>query len=155
MSSMGFSNWGFFFGAFLYLPNFFGLILYEIHYFIIIFLKNLEADTRHIFFFFFVFFIPTCIEIKIKQHIFLNVLNLKRKNVSRIRKKTFYLQFCMGTPEGHQKIEFRSLKVKKNQNFMWEFAGSTQNHKKIIEMPNQPIETKMFSKKLCVCTSKV
>jgi hypothetical protein len=61
----------------------------------------------------------------------------------------------MGTPEGHQKIEFRSLKVKKNQNFMWEFAGSTQNHKKIIEMPNQPIETKMFSKKLCVCTSKV
>jgi hypothetical protein len=24
------------------------------------------------------------------------------KNVSRIRKKTFYLQFCMGTPEGNE-----------------------------------------------------
>jgi hypothetical protein len=28
---------------------------------------------------------------------------IEKKNVSRIRKKTFYLQFCMGTPEG---IEF-------------------------------------------------
>jgi hypothetical protein len=27
----------------------------------------------------------------------------QKKNVSRIRKKTFYLQFCMGTPGG---IEF-------------------------------------------------
>jgi hypothetical protein len=26
------------------------------------------------------------------------------KNVLHIRKKTLYLQFCMGTPEGHQKI---------------------------------------------------
>jgi hypothetical protein len=25
-----------------------------------------------------------------------------KKNVSRIRKKTFYLQFCMGTPEGNE-----------------------------------------------------
>jgi hypothetical protein len=24
------------------------------------------------------------------------------KNVSRIRQKTFYLQFCMGTPEGNE-----------------------------------------------------
>jgi hypothetical protein len=28
--------------------------------------------------------------------------NYKKKNVSRIRKKTFYLQFCMGTPEGNE-----------------------------------------------------
>jgi hypothetical protein len=28
--------------------------------------------------------------------------NLKKKNVSRIRKKTFYLQFCMGNPEGNE-----------------------------------------------------
>jgi hypothetical protein len=31
------------------------------------------------------------------------IANTITKNVSRIRKKTFYLQFCMGTPEGHQK----------------------------------------------------
>jgi hypothetical protein len=33
--------------------------------------------------------------------------------VSRIRKKTFYLQFCMRTPEGHQKSIFDTPKVKK------------------------------------------
>jgi hypothetical protein len=27
---------------------------------------------------------------------------LNKKNVSRIRKKTFYLQFCMGTPDGNE-----------------------------------------------------
>jgi hypothetical protein len=31
----------------------------------------------------------------------------------RIRKKTFYLQFCMETPEGHQKSIFNTPKVKK------------------------------------------
>jgi hypothetical protein len=35
--------------------------------------------------------------------------------VSRIRKRTFYLQFCMGTPEGHQKSIFNTTKVKKNK----------------------------------------
>jgi hypothetical protein len=25
-----------------------------------------------------------------------------KKNVPRIRKKTFYLKFCMGTPEGNE-----------------------------------------------------
>jgi hypothetical protein len=30
-----------------------------------------------------------------------------------------------------------------------EFAGSTQNPKKIIGTPNLPIKTKIFSKKLC------
>jgi hypothetical protein len=29
------------------------------------------------------------------------------------RKKTIYLQNCMGTPEGHQKIIFNTPKVKK------------------------------------------
>jgi hypothetical protein len=47
----------------------------------------------------------------------------RKKNVSRIRKKTFYLQFCMGTPEGHQK-------VKKNKNtygiYPTKFASSIQ-----------------------------
>jgi hypothetical protein len=27
---------------------------------------------------------------------------IEKKNVSRIRKKTFYLLFCMGTPEGNE-----------------------------------------------------
>jgi hypothetical protein len=36
-----------------------------------------------------------------------------KKNVSRIRKKTFYLQFCMRTPEGHQKSIFNTPKVKR------------------------------------------
>jgi hypothetical protein len=57
--------------------------------------------------------------------------------VSRIRKKTFYLQFCMGTPEGHQKSIFNTQKVKKKQRYIWdlstEFAGLTQNPKKISE----------------------
>jgi hypothetical protein len=52
----------------------------------------------------------------------------------------------MGTPEGHQKIIFNTSKVKKNKNtfeiYPIKFAGSTKNHKKIIETPNQPIETK-------------
>jgi hypothetical protein len=32
-------------------------------------------------------------------------VKLLRKNVSRINKKSLYLQICMGTPEGHQKNE--------------------------------------------------
>jgi hypothetical protein len=40
---------------------------------------------------------------------------LRKKNVSRIRQKTFYLQFCMGTPEGHQKSIFNTSNVKKKQ----------------------------------------
>jgi hypothetical protein len=64
--------------------------------------------------------------------------------VSRIRKKTFYLQFCMGTPEGHQKSIFNTPKVKKNKDthgiYPTKFASSTQKHKKVIETPNQTIE---------------
>jgi hypothetical protein len=38
---------------------------------------------------------------------------IDKKNVSRIRKTTFYLQFCMETPEGHQKSIFNTPKMKK------------------------------------------
>jgi hypothetical protein len=82
--------------------------------------------------------------------------NIVKKNVSRIRKKIFYLQFCMGTPEAHHKSIFNTSKVKKkNKNthgiYPTKFAGSTQNHKKIIE----PIETKKISNKSMLSTSKV
>jgi ribosomal protein S6 len=67
--------------------------------------------------------------------------------VSRIRKKTFYLQFCMGTPEVNLQAEskilkkfqnkknlkktvFRTLEVKRGQKYArTEFAGPTQNPK--------------------------
>jgi hypothetical protein len=53
----------------------------------------------------------------------------------------------MKTPEGHQKCKFNTSKVKKTKIHMGgiyptKFASSTQNHKKIIETPNQPIEIK-------------
>jgi hypothetical protein len=38
-----------------------------------------------------------------------------QKNVSRIRNKTFYLHFCIRTPEGHQKNIFNISKVKKQR----------------------------------------
>jgi hypothetical protein len=54
--------------------------------------------------------------------------------VSRIRKKNFHLQFCIGTPEGHQKSIFNTSKVKKNKDtygiYLTKFADSTQNDKK-------------------------
>jgi hypothetical protein len=53
---------------------------------------------------------------------------IKKKNVSRIRKKTFYLQFCMGTPEGN------------------EFAGWIQNPKILEHQINQS-KRKIFQKK--------
>jgi hypothetical protein len=53
---------------------------------------------------------------------------------------------------------FRNVVVfdfwKTNHIFLY-FAGSTQNHKKIIETPNQPIETKKISNKRMFSTSKV
>jgi hypothetical protein len=55
-------------------------------------------------------------------------LKSKKKNVSRIRKKTFYLQFCMGTPEGN------------------EFAGWIQNPKILEHQINQS-EQKFSQKK--------
>jgi hypothetical protein len=45
---------------------------------------------------------------------------------------------------------------KKNKNtYPKKFASSTQNHKKFIETPNQPIETKKISMKSMFSTSKV
>jgi hypothetical protein len=38
----------------------------------------------------------------------------KKNNVSRIRTKTCNLQFCMWTPEGHQKSKFKSEKNDRN-----------------------------------------
>jgi hypothetical protein len=69
--------------------------------------------------------------------------------VSRIREKTFYLQFCMGTPEGHQKSIFKTPKGKEKDTYgiyPTKFASSTQKHKKVIETPNLPIRTKNFPK---------
>jgi hypothetical protein len=76
---------------------------------------------------------------------------LSSKIVSRIRKKIFYYQFCMGTPEGHQKSIFSISEGEKTQKFIWtEFAGSTQNPYKIIKTPNLPNEMKIFPKKVCL-----
>jgi hypothetical protein len=79
--------------------------------------------------------------------------------VSRIRKKNFYLQFCMGTPEGHQKSIFNTSKVKKHKDtygiYPTKFASSTQKHQKVIETPNQPFEIKKNSNKSMFSTSKV
>jgi hypothetical protein len=62
-------------------------------------------------------------------------------------------------PDGHQKSKFSTSKVKKANNsygvYLAEFVSSTQNHKKMIETPNQPIETKNFLKKSMFSTSKV
>jgi hypothetical protein len=44
--------------------------------------------------------------------------DIDEKNVSRIRKKTFYSHFCIGTPEDHQKSIFRTSKMKKHQKFI-------------------------------------
>jgi hypothetical protein len=77
----------------------------------------------------------------------------------RVSAKTFYLQFCMGTPERHQKIIFNTPKVKKNKDTYGihptKFASSTQKHRKVIETPNQPIEIKKKSQiKVCLVHQK-
>jgi hypothetical protein len=56
-------------------------------------------------------------------YVILKLCTCLEKNVSRIRKKTFYLQFCMGTPEGHQKSIFNTSKVKKNKDtYIWDLS---------------------------------
>jgi hypothetical protein len=47
--------------------------------------------------------------------------------VSRIRKKTFYLQFCMGTPEGHQKSLCNTSNEKKTKIHMIHKGSIRQN----------------------------
>jgi hypothetical protein len=53
--------------------------------------------------------------------------------MSRIRKKTFYLQFCMGTPEGHQKSIFNTPKVEKTKIHMGYIRQSLQAQPKNIK----------------------
>jgi hypothetical protein len=67
-----------------------------------------------------------------------------KKMLSRILNKTFYLQFCMRTPKGHQKSSTSKVK-KKPKTHMWSIRQ--RNREKIIETPNLQIETKNFSKK--------
>jgi hypothetical protein len=76
-----------------------------------------------------------------------------KKNDSRIRKKTFYLQFCMGTPEGHQKSIFNTPKVKKKQRYI--FASSTQKHKNSCRNTKSTNRNKKISNKSIFSTSKV
>jgi hypothetical protein len=47
---------------------------------------------------------------------------LIKKKGSRIRNQTFYLQFCMETPEGHQKSLFNTSKVKKIKIYIWDLS---------------------------------
>jgi hypothetical protein len=50
-----------------------------------------------------------------------------------------------------KKNVFRTLKEERGQKYAHtEFAGPTQNPKKIIRTSNQPIRTKFFSKKVCL-----
>jgi hypothetical protein len=72
----------------------------------------------------------------------------------RIRKKTFYLQFCMGTPEGHKSI-FNSSKVKKKIH-MGSIRQSLQAQPKILnkfseDQINQS-ELKFSQEKVCFVT---
>jgi hypothetical protein len=57
----------------------------------------------------------------------------------------------MGIPHGHKKSILSTPMVKKK--IVWgltEFAGSTQNPKKMIGTSNQPIRTKNFPKIVCL-----
>jgi hypothetical protein len=55
-----------------------------------------------------------------------------------------------------KKTVFRTLKVERGQKYArTEFAGPTQNPKKIIRTSNQPIRTKFFPKKSMFSTLKV
>jgi hypothetical protein len=53
--------------------------------------------------------------------------------VSRIRKNTFYLQFCIGTPEGHQKSIFNTPKVKETKLHMGSIRQTLQAQPKNIK----------------------
>jgi hypothetical protein len=63
-----------------------------------------------------------------------------KKNVSRVCKKTLHLKFW---------------KTKNSYGIcLTEIAGSTQNPEKIIETPNQSVESRNFSKKVCLVLQK-
>jgi hypothetical protein len=75
--------------------------------------------------------------------------------VWRILKKTFYLQFCMETPEGHQKSIFNTSKVKKTKIHMGSIQQSLQAQPKILKkLSEHQIRTKIFPKKVCLVTLK-
>jgi hypothetical protein len=65
----------------------------------------------------------------------------------------------MGTPEGHQKSIYNTPPVKKKKDtygiYPTKFASSTQQHKKVNETPNQPIEIKKILNKRMFSTLKV
>jgi hypothetical protein len=57
----------------------------------------------------------------------------------------------MKTKKNLTKTVFRTLKVERGQKYArTEFAGPTQNPKKIIRTSNQPIRMKFFPKKVCL-----
>jgi hypothetical protein len=64
----------------------------------------------------------------------------------------------MGTPKGHQKCIFNTPKVNKKTKIHMESIRQSlqaQQHKKVIETPNQPIEIKKISNKSMFIPSKV
>jgi hypothetical protein len=78
----------------------------------------------------------------------------EQKNVSHIRKKTFYLQFCMGTPVANQKSIFNTPKVIKKIHMGSIRQSLKPKHKKVIETPNQPIEIKKSAIKVRLVLQK-
>jgi hypothetical protein len=79
--------------------------------------------------------------------------------VSSIPKKTFYLQFCMGTPKGHQKTIFNTPKVKKKQRYMWgsirkSLQAQPKNRKKSYRNTKNTNQDGIFLKILCFVPSK-
>jgi hypothetical protein len=71
--------------------------------------------------------------------------------VTRIRKKTLYLQFGIGTPEGHQKSILYTSKVKKKQSLQAQSKTIKKNSKHQINQLKQ----KKISNKSMLSTSKV
>jgi hypothetical protein len=62
----------------------------------------------------------------------------EKKNVSRVRKKTFYLKFIIRLFDGSNGATRRNLQTRSNI------------LKKIIGIPNQPIRTKILPQKVCL-----
>jgi hypothetical protein len=76
------------------------------------------------------------------------------KNMSRIRKKTFYLQFCMVLLKVW--LVLQNWKEGKNSygGYPTEFAGLTQNPKKIYQNIKSTDQDEHFSKKIMLSTLK-
>jgi hypothetical protein len=75
--------------------------------------------------------------------------------VSRIRKKTFYLQFSMETPKGHQKCIFDTSKITKTKIHMGSIRQSLQAQPKTIKNIKSTNQNKNFTKKTMFSTLKV